>query len=90
MICRIYDVPGGTREQYDHVDERMGPATPEGAHVHVAGITDDGIKVIEVWDSEEHVNRYMEQDGLGQALEEAGLPEPAITQFEIHKLDWIG
>jgi len=23
MICRIYDVPGGTLEQYDQVDQKM-------------------------------------------------------------------
>ena len=89
MICRIYEVPGATLEQYDEVDRKMGPERPEGVHLHVAGITDDGLKVIEVWDSEEHISRYMEA-GLGQALEEAGVPEPNMIEFEVHKLDWVG
>lgn len=88
MFCRIYDVPGGTREQYDQVNEQMGEEVPEGAHLHIAGITNDGITVIEVWDSEEHIDRYMQQGGLGQALQEAGVPQPNITQFEVHNLDW--
>ncbi len=88
MICRIYDVPGATLEQYDQVDERVGPEKPEGVHAHIAGMTDDGLKVIEVWDSPEHIDRYMEQ-GLGQALQDAQVPEPRVTEFEVHKLDWV-
>ncbi len=88
MICRIYDVPGATLEQYDEVDQKVGSDRPEGAHLHVAGMTDDGLKVIEVWDSEEHIERFM-QEGLGEALEEAQVPEPNVTQFEVHKLDWV-
>ncbi len=42
MICRIYDVPGGTLEQYDDVDQKVGPEKPEGVHLHVAGMTDQG------------------------------------------------
>ena len=89
MICRIYDVPGGTREQYDQVDRQMGEVVPEGAHLHIAGVTNNGFKVIEVWDSEEHINRFMDEGGLGGAMEEAQVPEPNITQFEVHKLDWV-
>lgn len=92
MICRIYDVPGGTLEQYDNVDqrieERMGTDAPEGAHLHIAGKTDGGFRVIEVWDSPEHIDRFMES-GLGEALQEFEIPEPTITDFEVHKLDWV-
>jgi quinol monooxygenase YgiN len=93
MICRIYDVQGGKLEHYDAVSERTGTDKPDGVHVHIVGATDGGFTVIEVWDSEEHINRYMEQ-GLGEAIQEvmaeAGVPEPRITQFEVHKLNWLG
>jgi len=93
MICRIYDVQGGKLEHYDAVSERIGTDKPDGAHSHIAGATDGGFMVIEVWDSPEHIDRYMEQ-GLGQAIEEvmqkAGVPEPKVTEFEVHKLDWVG
>lgn len=93
MICRIYDVQGGKLEHYDAVTERTGTDKPDGVHAHIAGATEGGFTVIEVWDSEEHINRYMDQ-GLGEAIQEvmqeAGVPEPKITQFEVHKLDWLG
>lgn len=88
MICRIYDVPDATLDQYDQVNEQVGPDMPEGAHAHIAVKTDRGIQVIEVWDSSEHIDRYMDQ-GLGQALQDADVPEPTITDFEVHNLDWV-
>jgi quinol monooxygenase YgiN len=93
MICRIYEIPGGTLEHYDAVVERTGTDKPDGVHAHIVGKTDDGFTVIEVWDSEEHVDRYMEQ-GLGEAIREvmgeAKLPEPKVTDIEVHNLDWLG
>lgn len=87
MICRIYDVTGATLEQYDQVSA-LEIEKPDGVHVHIAGKTDGGIMVIEVWDSEEHIDRYMESF-LGQALQDAGVPEPTVSQFEVHNLDWM-
>lgn len=88
MICRIYDIPGATLDQYDQVDQQVGPAKPDGVHLHIAGQTDGGVHVIEVWDSTDAIDRYM-QTGLGEALEQANFPEAHITDFEVHKLDWI-
>ena len=49
--------------------------------------------VIEVWDSPEDANRYMEER-LGQALQEvmkeAGVPEPKVSESEVHNFDWAG
>lgn len=93
MICRIYDVKGGTVEHYEAVVERTGNDKPGGVHAHIMGVTDDGFKVIEVWDSVEDVERYMGQ-GLGQAIEDvmkdAQVPEPSISEFKVHRLDWLG
>jgi hypothetical protein len=88
MICRIYDVPGATLDQYDAVDRQLGPETPDGAHLHIAGKTEDGFRVIEVRDSPVHIERFMDS-GLAQAMQEAQIPDATITEFEVHKLDWV-
>ena len=88
MICRIYDVPGATIEQYEEVAGKIGTDKPQGAHVHIAGKNGRGLQVIEVWDSQEDIDRYMNA-GLGKAMEAANLPEPSISEFEVHKLDWM-
>ena len=87
MICRIYDVPGATVEQYDQVSDKLGSDKPDGVHAHIAGASDGGIRVIEVWDSTDHIDRYM-QSGLAEAMQEAGIPQPTITDFEVHNFDW--
>ena len=82
-ICRIYEVEGATLDQYDEVDAKL-PDLPEGAKYHVAGAADGGFYVVEVWESREHVERFM-QGPLGAELQAAGIPEPKITEFEVHK-----
>lgn len=81
MMCRTYEIPGGTLEQDDEVSKHLGSETPDGAHLYIAVKTDDGFRVIEVWDSAEHDERYM-QAGLG-------VPEPKVTDLEVHNLDWV-
>jgi len=88
MICRTYDVPGGTIEQYDEVSKFMGTERPQGAHLHIAAVTDNGFRVIEVWDSAEDDDRYM-ASGLGEAIQAAGVPQPTITDLEVHNLTWL-
>jgi len=87
MICRIYDVAGATLEQYDQVNQQVGSEKPEGAHAHIVGEVDGGLRVIEVWDSTDAIDRYM-SSGLGEALQQANLPEPKITDYEVHNFDW--
>ena len=81
-ICRIYEIEGGTLDQYDEVDAKF-PESPEGAKLHVAGAVDGRLYVVEIWESRDQVERYMDS-GVGAAIEEAGIPEPKVTEFEIH------
>jgi hypothetical protein len=88
MICRIYDVPSATIAQYEEVSGQVSMERPQGAHVHIAGKNDRGLQVIEVWDSQEDIDRFMDA-GLGKAMQAAHLPQPTITEFEVHTLDWV-
>jgi hypothetical protein len=80
--------PGVSLEQYDQVIEAMG-FTPGGAHVpgclfHWAAKTDDGIRVVDVWESKEQFERFAEEK-IGPLTEQAGFgPPPAITSYEVH------
>lgn len=88
MICRTYDVPGSTIEQNNQVSGHLAEK-PDGVHFHVAVKTEDGVRVIEVWDSAEHDQRFMAESGLAVAMQEAGIPEPTVTDYEVRNLTWI-
>lgn len=80
---------GGTLAQYDQVIERMGlggdaPA-PEGAIFHWVAKTDDGLLVVDVWESDESFNAFA-QEQIVPFTQEAGLPEPKIVRHEVHNM----
>jgi hypothetical protein len=85
IVMRI-EIPGGTVEQYDQVNGIMGilgdDDAPDGLVVHTVGQTDDGLTVIDVWESAEKLNRFWEEKA-GPAFEEAGVEagEPEIMQL---------
>ena len=82
-VCLIVNVPGATLEQYDQVREALVDPLGEGQISHVAGATEDGICVVDVWESREHFDRFM-QERLGEQLARVGFPEPQITEFSVH------
>ena len=84
MICRIYDVDGATLEQYDEVDQKF-PELPDGGRCHIAGMLDGRLQVIEVWDSREQLEAFEEK--LGPAMQEANVPNPKVTEFEVHNFE---
>jgi hypothetical protein len=56
---------------------------PAGIISHVAGATERGWCVVDVWESQEKFDAFM-QGRLGPAMGRAGLPEPQVTAFEVY------
>lgn len=86
-IGMVVEVPGATQAQYDAVIQRMGlqEDPPQGCLVHMAGPVEGGWRVVDVWESQEHFDRFREER-LGAALEAEGMPEPKTSAFPIHML----
>ena len=82
------DFRGGTLEQYDQVIERMG-FTPGGAGgpgslFHWVTRTDDGFRVVDVWETREAFDAFA-QEKIGPLTQEVGIPgPPTMTFFEVH------
>jgi hypothetical protein len=66
----IFNNPGQTQEQYDTVVEQLNLAEslPEGWIFHAAGPTEDGWRVVEVWESQEAADAYFQE--LGPVLQD--------------------
>lgn len=60
-------------EQYRHVAAALAGPAPAGLIVHAAGPTDEGFRIVGVWESEEAWRRFAEQ------LRSAERP-PVLTQ----------
>ena len=79
---------GGTLEQYDQVIQKMGLAPrgagPPGAISHWVAKTDDGIRVVDVWESKEQYAQFAEEQ-IAPYAKEAGFPgEPEVRFSEVH------
>ncbi len=80
--------PGATLEQYDQVIERMdftpqGKGAPAGIF-HWVTKTDDGLRVVDVWESREAFERFAEEK-IGPITKAVGFPgEPEIQIHEVH------
>ena len=81
-------LPRATLEQYDEVMRLMG-FTPGGKGApgglfHWVTPTDDGIRVVDVWESKETFEQFA-QEKIGPSMAQAGYTEqPEITFSEIH------
>ena len=80
---------GATLDQYNEVmklmslDDGTRPAPP-GAIFHWVAQTDDGIRVVDVWETKEQFEKFA-QDEIGPYTQEVGIPAPPVIQFrELH------
>ena len=68
--------PFGAIEQFDQVMEQLGAEEPEGLKARYVGTTDDGLRVVTLWESKEHADRFF-ANRLGPAFAKVLGPEPA-------------
>ena len=79
---------GATLEQYDRVMELMGldegDSSPEGAVFHWVAPTDNGLIVVDVWESDEQFNKFAEEQ-IGPYTQQVGIPNPpTVTRYDVH------
>jgi hypothetical protein len=71
-------------EQYERVAATLTDPPPPGLLLHLAGPTDEGFRVIDIWDSEEAFDRFRSQR-LQPAIAALGGPaRPEPTVRELH------
>ena len=83
-VAVILDFPGATLEQYDQVVELMGftkgGAGAPGGLFHWVTKADDGIRVVDVWESREIFERFA-QEKIGPLTQQVGVTDPPRTRF---------
>jgi hypothetical protein len=79
---------GATLDQYDAIMEKMhltpGGSTPPDAIFHWVAKTDEGMHVVDVWESREAFDRFA-QEQIGPYSREVGIvDEPEIRFYDVH------
>ncbi|HXY86316.1 MAG TPA: hypothetical protein VEH52_12620 [Gaiellaceae bacterium] len=89
-IIVVMELPGATPADYDRVNEVMGihgdDNAPEGLISHIAGVTDDGMLIVDVWDSEESFDRFFADERVGKAIEETGVQPREPRLVPVHNM----
>jgi hypothetical protein len=72
----VEDIPASW-EHYAPFAQALGGPAPEGLILHAAGPTDEGFRIIAVWESEEAWLRFL-ADRLGTAVDGAAEVPPVF------------
>ena len=87
-VAMLMHWPGVTSDQYDAIMARLGldANPPAGGVLHVAAVTDEGLEVWDVWQTEQAFTSYLEHRML-PAVSELGIGgEPEIRLVPLHNL----
>ena len=75
-VATILEFPGVTRELYEAVGATLGPTGPDGILYHACGPTADGWRIMDIWESREAFDRFVDDTYL-PAMAAAGGPAPS-------------
>jgi len=73
--------------QYDEIIRRLaaaGAGAPRGRLDHICFGTGSNLRVLDVWESQEAVNKFFQE--LGSALQEAGIPATQPQFWPVHNM----
>src|SRR5438045_1314230 len=81
-------MPGVTPAMYDRVNEELGITQdnlPQGLISHNAGTTDEGLFVVDVWESKDAFERFA-RERVAPVLERMGAPQIEPRVLPVHNL----
>ena len=84
-IGALFEVDGFAQADYEAVLAQVGEEPLKGCLVHIAGPTESGWRVIEVWDTEDNQRRF-QNDRLNPAFDAAKRQRHSPVFFPVHNL----
>ena len=79
---------GVSPEEYDRVVQELGIEEnhADGGMLHLAGLDDGGLRIVDVWESQEAFERFAEAR-LMPTVQKVGLEgQPDVTVVELHNV----
>ena len=86
-VAIMFEFSGATLDQYDRVVERMnlGGKTAPGGIFHVCGPTENGIRIVDVWESQEVFEKFSKEQ-IEPITREFGMHGPKVTIWPVHNI----
>ena len=75
-VVTVLEFPGMTRDQYERVGAMLTGGAPEGILYHACGPVADGWRIMDVWESREAFDRFVDEAYV-PAVQRVGGPEPS-------------
>jgi hypothetical protein len=84
----VMEIPGLQTDQYDEILARMDVVSrpSPGVYLHICAPTDDGLRITELWDSEEGFRSFIEERMFPAAAELGVKADPVISVKPLHFL----
>ncbi len=90
-VLAIFTVEGDPVElqkRYDAAMPRIVEVSPGKPLSHVCTRFDGGLKIFDVWESEELFGDFAGNPRFQEAVAEAGLPAPKVDVLPVHRFNW--
>jgi hypothetical protein len=83
MIATVLDLQGVTDAQYVTARTMLGESLQPGSMLHVAGPTEDGWRIVEIWQSLEMMGAFIQSAAVRQAFQAAGISPTKPVVFPV-------
>jgi hypothetical protein len=90
-VMAVFDFHGDSEElaaQYDVAIHKVVAVSSARPVVHLAVPREYGFMVVDVWNSEDALRSFEQNEEFRAALRDAGLPEPSLRVYPLHVLGW--
>ena len=88
-VVVVNNIQGADQSFYEQISSRVMPNSqlPNGCRDHIAGPTDDGWRVISVWDSDDQFQQFRSETLIPaiEAAGESGRVAPSIETSPVHR-----
>lgn len=86
-IALLLEFPGAGQQLYDQIVQelKLGGRLAKGGIFHVSGPMDGGMRIVDVWESQEAFDTF-QRDRLGPIAQKLGLAVPKVTVWPVHNM----
>ena len=90
-VFAVFDFHGDSEElaeRYDDVLHKVVAVSSARPVIHLAVPREYGLMVVDVWNSEEALRVFEQNEDFRRVLRESGLPEPKLRIYPVHNIGW--